>query len=78
MASPSFLSGGSTPNINDTRWMILQRILGAMVDGGGGSVGSGALTLGAGAPASGTTGTFYWDTTNKNLYVIDADGVNIH
>lgn len=39
-----------------------------------------ALTIGNGPPAPGSqpSGTFYWDETDKLLYVFDADGPNIH
>lgn len=33
MASPTFLSDGSTPRRTDAKWVILQKILGAEVDG---------------------------------------------
>jgi hypothetical protein len=35
MASPTFLGDGSTPRHSDTKWTILQKILGIEVDGGG-------------------------------------------
>lgn len=40
MSSPTFFGEGSTPRVHDTRWRILQKILGATIDGagGGGSV----------------------------------------
>lgn len=37
MPSPSFLGDGHTPRRSDTKWVILQKILGAEIDGGGGS-----------------------------------------
>lgn len=45
MASPSFLTGGHTPNRNDTMWFIEQRILGAIIDNavGGGGAGVGQV-----------------------------------
>lgn len=39
MASPTFFADGHTPAVNDTKWMILQKILGATIDGGGGGGG---------------------------------------
>ena len=56
------------------------QLLQGVVDGGGGGGGSSTTTIGAGppAPASGAVGDFYWDSTNKNLYIKDADGWNIH
>lgn len=45
----------------------------------GGSGGGSSTTVGSGAPvAAGTSGEFYWDETNKLLYVYDVDGWNIH
>lgn len=35
MADPTFLSGGHTANPRDTIWLVEQRILGALNDGGG-------------------------------------------
>ena len=57
-----------------------ERSLIKIVDGGGGGGGGGSNTLvGSGAPvAAGTSGQFYWDSTNKFLYVYDSDGWNIH
>jgi hypothetical protein len=37
MASPTFFGEGHTPRVTDTRWRILQKILGATIDNGGGS-----------------------------------------
>lgn len=37
--SPTFFGEGSTPRVHDTRWRILQKILGATIDGGGGGGG---------------------------------------
>ena len=60
--------------------MIVQLLQGVIDTGGGGGGGSGVTTIGAGppAPASGVVTDIYWDSTNKNLYVKDADGWNIH
>ena len=44
MASPTFFGDGHTPRRSDTQWIILQKILGALVDGAGGS-GSGAQEI---------------------------------
>jgi len=78
MSQPTFFPEGSTPRASDTRWRILQKILGATLDGGG--VGGGGTTVGAGAPGAGvgSSGDTYWDETNKIFYVKDADGWNIH
>jgi len=44
MASPTFLARGHTPTRSDTKWFIEQRILGALIDGGGG--GATDITIG--------------------------------
>lgn len=71
---PAFLSDGDTPNKTDSRWKILQKILGASTAAGGG------LTVGAGAPtgATATSPPFYWDSTGSFLYVWDGAAWNIH
>lgn len=43
MSSPDFFNDGSTPNARDSKWFILQRILGATRDGGGGGGGGDLL-----------------------------------
>lgn len=76
MASPTFFSDGHTPALRDTQWRIEQKILGALVDGGGGG-----MEVVAGAPTAGSNPTgksFYWDSTNKNLYVWDGADWNAH
>lgn len=53
MSSPTFLSDGHTPRRDDTKWAIEQKILGALVDGGGGGgapAGAGFNLSGHGAP----------------------------
>lgn len=56
MASPTFFSDGNTPNRLDTQWRISQKILGILVDGGGGLGGSGAVLQDAtGAPPADPT-----------------------
>lgn len=45
MAEPTFLTDGHTPNRNDTKWTILQKILGAEIDNGGGGGGSDPTAL---------------------------------
>lgn len=35
MSSPTFFGEGSSPRVTDTRWRILQKILGATIDLGG-------------------------------------------
>lgn len=68
MASPTFFRHGNTPNVSDSKWMILQRILGAIIDGGGGGSGTGGAGLvGTGSPEGTVTadaGTTYADNTN--------------
>ena len=75
MASPTFLANGNTPTLTDSRWFILQRILGATVDGGGGGGGgSTEVFFGSGDPNGVQTATrpaiFYsadgalWTKTN--------------
>ena len=60
--TPAFLSGGHTPNRNDTKWLIEQRILGAMSDG--------TVLKGAGVPdnALGSDGDLYVRTSNGVVY----------
>lgn len=50
---PSFFSEGNTPVRTDTQWKILQKILGATIDGGGGG-GGGPATTGANYRFSGS------------------------
>ena len=74
MSQPTFLGGGSTPNRTDTKWTILQRILGAIV---GGFANKGNQYRGDGDPEGVVTGSAtppdtYWDETNKILYVKDS------
>jgi len=80
MASPTFFSDGNTPRKTDTQWTILQKILGATIDGGGGGGGGASLTTGVGAPtgATPTTPPFYWDTATSFFYVYDGAAWNIH
>lgn len=69
MSSPTFFGDGSTPRITDTRWAILQKILGATVDGGGG--GGAPLLSGAGSPqgsVAGSLGQRYRDTVTGNFW----------
>jgi hypothetical protein len=73
MSSPTFFGEGSTPRVTDTRWRILQKILGATIDGGGGGGGggSGAFTPGTGNPEGvvvGSPGDRFWDTVNNFQY----------
>lgn len=64
MASPTFFPDGHTPNPTDPRWFILQRILGALIDGGGGGGGSGGVSSGAGDPVAAPT-----NVNIDNIYV---------
>lgn len=80
MASPTFFARGHTPTLTDTRWFILQRILGAIIDGGGGVPGGGFQDLnGNGSPVGVVTpqarnqkyrndldATYYWATGLTN------------
>ena len=75
MSSPTFFSEGSTPRVTDTRWRILQKILGATIDGGGGGGGASFLT-GSGSPfgsVTGSKGQRYYDTTGFVFYT-NTDG----
>lgn len=72
MASPTFFGDGSTPRRSDTQWVILQKILGAIVDGGGSAGGGGSFT-GSGSPegvVTATEGKLYVDqaTTPPSLW----------
>ena len=62
MANPTFFTEGNTPRPQDTRWRVLEKILGATIDGGGGPGGSGGTTnqaLDGAAPAvDGSVTTF--------------------
>lgn len=53
MSSPTFFGEGSTPRVKDTRWRILQKILGATIDGGGGGGGGGEYWEDTGPDPSG-------------------------
>lgn len=71
MASPTFFVGGSTPNSNDGTWIILQKILGATIDGGGGS-GGGGIAPGVVDPegaVTGDPGSTYYNTANGTFWV---------
>ena len=72
MASPSFFTRGHTPTVSDTRWFILQRILGATIDGGGGG-GGGLLNMsGVGSPVGAVVpngiNIWYRDTATDNYW----------
>ena len=64
MANPTFLSDGSTPRRTDARWAILQKILGATIDGGGG---------GGGVNVTGSNFCFGGTSPNKVLKVKNND-----
>lgn len=76
MASPTFFARGHTPTLTDSRWFILQRILGATIDGGGGG-GGGSGTGQAGITGvvdpegvvAATPGTVYLNTATQQLWV---------
>lgn len=68
MSSPTFFTDGSTPRANASAWTILQKILGAAIDGGG-STGGGSVTSGHGAPSSTPSGAaLYYDLDTGNIY----------
>jgi len=69
MASPTFFNDGHTPNRNDPTWKILQKILGATIDGGGG--GGGATQVFNGHYGAGTPGVFP-GTSAAVAYNLDA------
>ena len=77
---PSWLPEGNVATPGDDA----QRSLIKIVDLLGGSSGGGGAALptltGSGPPAAGlgSVNQFYWDSTNKLLYVKDSDGWNIH
>lgn len=48
--SPGFFGEGHTPRVNDTLWRIEQKVLGALIDVGGGVISGGLWTVAAGAP----------------------------
>lgn len=79
---PSWLPEGnvSQPGDNAQRslWKIVD-LLGGGAGGGGGGIGRPILD-GSGPPSAGlgTANQFYWDKTNKFLYVKDTSGWNIH
>ena len=68
MASPVFFARGNTPTVTDSRWFILQRILGATIGGGGGT----ANMSGVGSPVGVVTpngiNIWYRDTGTDNYW----------
>lgn len=71
MASPIFLAHGHTPTVSDTRWFILQRILGATIDVSGGGTG-GAGMVGVVNPegvVTATPGTNYTNTLLQSFWI---------
>jgi hypothetical protein len=77
MASPTFFTRGHTPTLTDSRWFILQRILGAVIDGGGGGGGGGSGTGQSGivgvvdpeGVVTATPGTTYLNTALETFWV---------
>ena len=66
---PSFFSDGNTPNQFDSRWKVLQKILGATIAAFSGA--GSAFTVGAGAPEGvvvGSPGDTYWDSNTGFEY----------
>jgi hypothetical protein len=71
MASPTFFARGNTPTLTDSRWFVLQRILGATIDGGGGG-GGGTIQLGVVDPEGVVTadeGAAYLNTALQTFWV---------
>lgn len=66
MSSPTFFSDGSSPRITDTTRIATEKILGALVDGGGGGGGggSGGISSGAGDPVAAPT-----NVNIDNIYI---------
>lgn len=64
MSSPAFFNDGHVPNAYDTQWRIEQKILGALIDGGGGGGGSGGVSSGAGDPVGAPT-----NVNIDNIYI---------
>lgn len=48
MADPTFYADGNTPNLLDPPYKVLQKILGATIDGGGGGGGGSGFAPGTG------------------------------
>lgn len=65
-------SSGTTPMPNDTRWVLLVKILMSLNSGAVGGGGSGAVLQGAGAPgaapADPTSPALYTDTSTGVIY----------
>jgi hypothetical protein len=66
-------SSGTTPMPNDTRWVLLVKILMSLNGGGGGVIGgSGAVLQGSGAPVAAPSDpnspALYTDTTSGTLW----------
>ena len=80
MSSPTFFTEGSTPRPKDALWRIEQKILGALIDGGGSGGGTRQFFVGAGAPAGVQAGQTlgvpaqYFDTNPGGLVYVDALG----
>lgn len=72
MASPTFFGDGHTPAVHDTEWRINQKILGALIDGGGGAGTSTKENLalgGAVPPVDGSVTAFeVYDTDTGNFW----------
>lgn len=69
MASPSFFGDGNTPRRSDPIWVVTQKILGAINDGGGS--GGGGTSAGSGSPEGvvvGSPGDTYLDTATNDFY----------
>lgn len=65
-------SSGTTPMPNDTRWVLLVKILQSLNGGAVGGGGSGAVLQGSGAPSSApsdpTSPALYTDTDTGTIY----------
>lgn len=74
---PDFFARGNTPTLTDSRWFILQRILGATIAGGGGGGGGGSGTGQSGmvgvvdpeGVATATPGTAYLNTATNQFWI---------
>lgn len=78
-ANPVWLSDHHTPRRSDTELVVLQKTLGAIIDGGG-SGGSGAVMQGNGAPvaapADPTQPAIYTDLDDGSIYTWSVPGQN--
>lgn len=81
MASPTFFTRGHTPTVTDSRWFILQRILGALDDlSSGGGTGTGGFGMVGVVDPEGvvtaTPGTPYVNTLLKSFWFKESGNGN--